>query len=98
MLFCKQYGLIENGFCDGRIELAMKFNEDGVLFIKPFYKTSGIFPLTKRLFIFSKIDLLILPSSLLEGFIKGQGKLDCKLSLYMISQGDKSKCSSKNEK
>ena len=33
MLFCKQYGLIENGFCDGQIELAMKFNEDGVLFL-----------------------------------------------------------------
>ena len=38
--------------------------------------------LIKCWFIFFKIDLLILPSSLLEGFIKRQGKLDWKLSLW----------------
>ena len=38
--------------------------------------------LIKCWFIFSEIDLLILPSSLLEGFIKRQGKLDWKLSLW----------------
>ena len=37
--------------------------------------------LTNCWFMFSKIDLLILPSWLLEGFIKRQGKLDWKLSL-----------------
>ena len=64
----------------------IKLNEGTALFffdiLKPFYNGIGIFPLVnvqqliKCWFIFSKIDLLILQSSLLEGFIKRQGKLD----------------------
>ena len=38
--------------------------------------------LTKCWLMFSKIDLLTLPSSLLEGFIRRQCKLDWKLSLW----------------
>ena len=39
MLFRKHYSLMENGFCDGRIELSYRefrnreFNEDAVLFL-----------------------------------------------------------------
>ena len=81
MLFLKQQSLIKSGFCDRWIKFSnIELNEDAVIFSSIFLNRSiteaeFLHWLTRNnsikcWFIFSKIDLLILPNSLLERFIK----------------------------